>query len=430
MKVNTEFKQVKYIGKMPKEWEFETFSDISKVRQGLQIPIDRRFKEYEYGRYVYITVQYLRNVSNKYNTYYIENPSKNVICSKDDILMTRTGNTGEIITNVNGVFHNNFFLIDYNDNKLNKEYLIYYLKSYFIQNLISIYAGATTIPDLNHGDFYNIPIVYPKNIKEQEKIAQILSNVDMNIEKTEQAIAKYKQIKKGLMDDLLTGKVRIKDGKRFRETNFKDVKDVGKIPWDWEVKELGKICNYIGRGKSPVYSEIPIYMVINQSCIQWGYIKSDNMKYVTKKFFNSLSEERLVKQGDILINSTGTGTLGRVVYYDKCEKIAYDSHVTKISIENGDSLYYSYYFSYHKFQNVIESFCVTGSTNQIELQKSELEKRYIPVFNKKEQSEISIILKKQDILIDKEKKNLEKLKKLKSGIMEDLLTGKVRVNID
>jgi len=154
------------------------------------------------------------------------------------------------------------------------------------------------------------------------------------------------------------------------------------------------------------------------------------MKYVTKKFFNSLSEERLVKQGDILINSTGTGTLGRVVYYDKCEKIAYDSHVTKISIENGDSLYYSYYFSYHKFQNVIESFCVTGSTNQIELQKSELEKRYIPVFDKKEQSEISIILKKQDILIDKEKQNLEKLKKIKLGIMEDLLTGKLRVKMD
>lgn len=205
----TNFKDVKFLGERPEGWVFDTFKDVSVVRQGLQISIDKRFKENNKDRYAYITVQYLRDIYNKANAYYIENPKGNVICKKEDILMTRTGNTGEVIINVEGVFHNNFFLVDYDKVKLNKDFMVHYLKSSFIQNLISIYAGTTTIPDLNHSEFYRIPIIYPKNIVEQNSIVGVLNYQDSVILKEEKYLEKLKKLKSGLMEDLLTGKVRV-----------------------------------------------------------------------------------------------------------------------------------------------------------------------------------------------------------------------------
>ena len=107
-----------------KEWRVNTFGDICSVRQGLQIPIAKRLSEYEDGCYEYITVQYLHGGKERE---YIKNPKNSVICTEDDILMTRTGNTGMVVTGVNGVFHNNFFLIDFDRNKYDKVFLVQYL---------------------------------------------------------------------------------------------------------------------------------------------------------------------------------------------------------------------------------------------------------------------------------------------------------------
>ncbi|KYH32225.1 EcoKI restriction-modification system protein HsdS [Clostridium tepidiprofundi DSM 19306] len=205
----TEFKEVEGVGRIPKDWEYKTFDKISRVRQGLQIAIDNRYKKEGENRYVYITVQYLNDIQDETNLFYIENPKESVVCKKEDILMTRTGNTGQVITNVEGVFHNNFFLIDFDKSKVIRDYLYYYLNIFFIQNLISVYAGTTTIPDLNHGDFYKLPICFPMQ-DEQKQIINILSKQDQLIEKEQQYLEKLKKLKSGLMEDLLTGKVRVK----------------------------------------------------------------------------------------------------------------------------------------------------------------------------------------------------------------------------
>lgn len=195
------------LGRIPEEWVISSFSDISKVRQGLQIAISERKHEPGENRYQYITIQYL-NDRNSFNDY-VQNPPKSVVCTKDDILLTRTGNMGMVITNENGVFHNNFFMVDFDRKKISKEWLVYYLNRDKIQNLFSIYAGVTTIPDLKHGDFYRTPCVYPKLINEQTAITNILSSSDSAIEKEEIYKQKLLSLKQGLMDDLLSGKVRV-----------------------------------------------------------------------------------------------------------------------------------------------------------------------------------------------------------------------------
>lgn len=205
---HTKFKKTE-IGEIPEEWEIKTFKDISKVSQGLQIAIEERYKELKEGRLPYITIQYINDKLNSDNEYFIENFSESVVCKEDDILMTRTGNTGIVVTNEIGVFHNNFFKVDFRRDLLNKDFLVWFLNTNFMQNLIIRYAGTTTIPDLKHGDFYKLPVVIP-SLEEQEKIASILSEVDKKIGEYKNKKQKLEELKKGLMQQLLTGKLRVK----------------------------------------------------------------------------------------------------------------------------------------------------------------------------------------------------------------------------
>ena len=125
----------------------------------MQIPISERYLEPGENRYFYITNEFLKD--NCEEAYLIENSSKNVVCDEEDILMTRTGNTGMVITNVDGVFYNNFFLIDFDREKYDKDFLVQYLNLDLIQADILRRAGTSTIPDLNHGEFYKIRVFEP-----------------------------------------------------------------------------------------------------------------------------------------------------------------------------------------------------------------------------------------------------------------------------
>ena len=149
-------------------------SDICTVNQGLQIPISQRKKEEGKNRYFYITVQFLKG--NNQDKYYIENPSENVICDTDDILVTRTGSTGKIITGVKGCFHNNFFKLNFFDN-VNRRYVYYALSTKKMYEEMLNAASGGTVPDLTHKAFYKLEIYFPP-LEEQERIVNILDKFD------------------------------------------------------------------------------------------------------------------------------------------------------------------------------------------------------------------------------------------------------------
>ena len=160
--------------KNEKNWRINKFRDICTVRQGLQIPISKRLLYREDNCYEYITVAYLHGSKERE---YIKNPKETVICNKEDILMTRTGNTGMVITGVHGVFHNNFFLIDFDRYKFDKCFLVEYLNLEFIQLDIMRRAGSSTIPDLNHDEFYKINVYVPP-LDLQNRFAEYVSSID------------------------------------------------------------------------------------------------------------------------------------------------------------------------------------------------------------------------------------------------------------
>lgn len=202
--VPTDLKNIK----AKSNFRITTLKTITKVRQGYQIAISARKKEEGENRFVYITVQYLNNPK-KYLEY-IENPPLEVISKYDDILFTRTGNTGQIVTDIVGVYHNNFFKVDFDKKLITKEYLLLFLQWKPVKDLILELAGTTTIPDLKHKDFYSIPIFFPKTLEEQNTITNSINKANEVVERYETELSKLQSLKTGLMQDLLSGKVRVR----------------------------------------------------------------------------------------------------------------------------------------------------------------------------------------------------------------------------
>ena len=215
------------------EWESKPLREVVKINQGLQIAISERSTENKTGSYFYITNEFLKAGSGK--KYYILNPPQSVICNEKDILMTRTGNTGQVVTNVSGAFHNNFFKVAYPE-YIDKIFLYNFLKLNKTQNQILRFAGTSTIPDLNHSDFYRIIISLPSN-KEQQKIASFLSLIDERITTQSKIIEGLEKLK------VATAKKIFSQEFRFKDNNGNDFSK-------WEEMKLKNIV-IIQMGQSP-----------------------------------------------------------------------------------------------------------------------------------------------------------------------------------
>ena len=209
------------------EWDKKLFKDFTKLSQGLQIAISSRFLEDGEDRYFYITNEFLNPNSTK--KYYIESPSENVICTVDDILMTRTGNTGKVITNISGAFHNNFFKVDYDKFETSKMFLYYLLTSNDIHKEIIIRAGNSTIPDLNHSDFYSIKTSVP-TLDDQSALGSLFSTRDDLLDSYKDNLVNYQSFKVTMLSKMFP-----KAGQTVPEIRLEGF--VG----DWEVVNLGTL---------------------------------------------------------------------------------------------------------------------------------------------------------------------------------------------
>lgn len=176
---------------------------------------------------------------------------------------------------------------------------------------------------------------------------------------------------------------------------------IKQIHKNWQEVELGKISEMISRGKSPKYVEHSGIKIINQACIYWNYLRKENIKYHEET--SVLREEFILKKEDILINSTGTGTLGRAIVFNEEGKFTADSHVTIFRTNKKllNPRYFVLFLETQKGQKELYQKCVSGSTNQIELSKSKFEKLKIPLPPLETQKKIVSILEKAESLKQK-----------------------------
>lgn len=145
------------------------------------------------------------------------------------------------------------------------------------------------------------------------------------------------------------------------------------LPQGWRWVRLGEISTYIQRGKGPKYVDVRVIPVISQKCVQWRGFDKDAVKFIDPESLKSYGGERLIRFGDILWNSTGTGTIGRVnLYRDELAGFAAvvaDSHVTVVRTIGIDHDYALRFLSAPFVQDDIEG-SASGTTNQIELNTS------------------------------------------------------------
>ena len=156
------------------------------------------------------------------------------------------------------------------------------------------------------------------------------------------------------------------------------------IPYSWQWVRLNDICEYIQRGKSPKYSDIKRFPVVAQKCNQWSGFSLKKALFIDPNTIKLYGEERFLQDGDLMWNSTGLGTLGRMAIYTSAENpygvAVADSHVTVIrAMKNYVVSQYLYsYFASNTVQSVIEDKA-DGSTKQKELATTTVKSYLVPL---------------------------------------------------
>ncbi|MEY3123323.1 MAG: hypothetical protein RI993_2148 [Pseudomonadota bacterium] len=390
MELKAGYKQTE-VGVIPEDWNLKVFKDICWVNQGLQIAIEKRLKHPAPLSKIYITIQYLNDSK---QIEYINDYTSQVCCTDNDVLMTRTGNTGIVVTGVSGVFHNNFFKINYDKKQITKDYLVYYLNQNKVKKIILVKAGTSTIPDLNHSDFYTIPISLPPTLIEQTSIANALSDADALIQSLTRLIAKKHQIKQGAMQTLL------------------NPYENGRLKAGWVVKKLEEVAD-IEMGQSPSsknYNKKGHGLPLVQ-----GNADIKNRETIIRTYTSEIT--KICTKGDIIMSVRAPVGEIAVATFDAC----IGRGVCAIKFPNK--------FIYHYLINIESSWkkLSKGSTfdsiNSVEVKALVL---YLPV-KEIEQARIATLLSDMDAEMAALEAKLAKYRHIKQGMMQNLLTGRIRL---
>ena len=259
------------------------------------------------------------------------------------------------------------------------------------------------LPIIKYGEFYQklkhlnreLPIIIRKSILQeaiQGKLVPQIAEEGTARELLEQIkTEKEKLVREGkLKKSALTDSVifRGDDNKYWEKSEDGavciDEEIPFEIPSNWAWVRLDDICSFIHRGKSPKYSPIKKYPVVAQKCNQWAGFSIEKAKFIEPKSITSYNDEYFLQDRDLMWNSTGLGTLGRMaIYYtilNPYELAVADSHVTVIRPYKTHivSEYLYYYFASNTVQSVIEDKS-DGSTKQKELATKTVKSYLVPL---------------------------------------------------
>ena len=210
------------------------------------------------------------------------------------------------------------------------------------------------------------------------------------------------------------------------------------IPDSWEWVRLIDVCEYIQRGKSPKYSPIKKYPVVAQKCNQWSGFSIEKAQFIEPDSLVSYGPERLLQDNDLMWNSTGLGTLGRMAIYKTAanpyELAVADSHVTVIRPLKQFVLpeYLYYYFANPSVQSVIEDQA-DGTTKQKELATATIKAYLTPIPPLDEQrriltklSEVLPVVKSYGAVYDETVAMQDAFpERLKKSILQEAVQGKL-----
>ena len=424
---------------IPQGWEWTRMKDVMTFVNG------RAYKKEELlekGKYRVLRVgNFFTNDAWYYSD--LELP-EDKYCDNGDLLYAWSASFGpQIWQGGKTIFHYHIWNIQYSQSNLNREYLYFFLE-YDKTQIKKATTGSTMVHiSMENMNLRLIPI---PPFSEQRRIIDKLISILPIVRKYEMSQytldALNKSIKNRLRkailqeaiqghlvaqdcDDeptsLLIDRVRIEKQKMLKEGKLKKndivdsvifkgednkyyekvdgkVLDINEeipfdIPESWSWVRLQQICTYIHRGKSPKYSEVKKFPVVAQKCNQWDGFHIEKAQFIAPESVSSYADENLLQDKDLLWNSTGLGTLGRIGLYPESSNpygfAVADSHVTVIRTlpKFIRPEYLLLYFSSPTVQSVIEDKA-SGSTKQKELATETVKSYIVPIPPLSEQDRI------------------------------------------
>ena len=387
------YKQTK-VGVIPEDWEIKYIEDIAEVKGGKRLPLGHELTEaitpYPYIRVTNMSMGGLNDKQILYVPSEVQPKIKNYTISKDDLYIAVAGNTLGMVGTIPAKF-DGANLTENADKicniKMNKEFLLFVLMSDLIQNVIQNEITTNAQPKLALTRIKKFRILFPP-LKEQEKIAQILTTWDEAITKQTELLRAKELLKIALMQKLLSGEVRF--------SGFSD---------EWEEVRLGEIA------------EIYQPQTISQTELTDEGFDVYGANGIIGKYYQYNHELE-----QIAVTCRGN-TCGTVNFTKPKSWITGNAMV--INLDNSTKAIKT--FIYYLFLNTNFTYLISGSgqpqiTGNIKNHKLKLPS--LP-----EQQKIAEVLSLADDEINLLKNELEELKLQKKALMQKLLTGEVRVKV-
>ncbi len=418
------------LGEIPEEWSIKKLNDISELIDGdrsSRYPGDRDIVE---CGILFLSTQNIVNSKLVYDNckFITENKFNELSKGKleeNDLVITLRGSIGNVAKFNGDAYDTGFInaqLMIIRSNNINPDYLNKYLISTSAQKQINNISSGSAQPQLTKGDLKTLKIIIPTK-EEQEKIASILSTVDEQIDNTEKLIQKNQELKKGLMQQLLT--------KGIGHTKFKKT-EIGEIPEEWEVKKIDDLMQYMKSGLSRNLKDDDIGIpCIRSNNIVDSKIDNKDLKYWYLEDDKGADiKEYILEKGDVLVNFINSmSQIGKTcIYRDIGRPAIYTTNIFRIKMNQVIMLNkYFYYFTQTEIYKKEIGLITKPAVNQASFTTGDFKGIRLAVPPVNEQEKIASILLSVDEKIEEYQNKKEKLEELKKGLMQQLLTGKIRV---
>lgn len=383
MRIQTE------IGLLPKDWKVRTLGEVAPLQRGFDLPSSELRK----GPY---PVVYSNGILNYHNV----GP-----CIAPGLVTGRSGTIGKFTYIPEGRYwpHNTALWVT--SFKNNCPLFVRYL---FETVNFGAYSTGTGVPTLNRNDLHTCAIPLPPK-PEQERIAAALTSIDSFIDNLERTIQKKKNIREGAMEELLSGKRRLPG-----------------FSGEWVEKKIEELYKFAKEGGTPSTSNPEFY---NNASIPFAKIEDLNNHYLTKteNYINQNgidhSSAWLVPSGSLLLSNGAT--LGEVTI--TAVPLATKQGILGVIVREQFSVEFLYYLLKTKdFKRKMEAITTHGTMDCAYLKDLKGIELYLPS-DIHEQHAIADTLTALDDEIALLQAERDKYQQIRSGMMDDLLTGKIRL---
>ncbi|MGN5115956.1 restriction endonuclease subunit S [Aeromonas sp. 55A] len=341
---------------------------------------------------------------------------------RDDVLLNITGaSIGRCakadIQVIGGNVNQHVCIIRVDGSKFVPVVLVELINSSVGQNQIDSFQAGGNREGLNFAQVRQLKFALPLTVVEQTAIANVLSDSDALIDALEQLIAKKQAIKSATMQQLLTGRTRLPAFALRPDGTQKGYKlsELGDIPEDWEVVSLGDASQFINGRAYALHewesSGVPVIRLQNLTG------RGDEYYYSNLQ----LPERQYCDFGDLLF--MWSATFGPVIW--KGSKAIYHYHIWKVECKSGNNKAFLFYLLGDMTERLKNSSSSGGTMLHVTKEKMESTKSIFPSIE--EQTAIATILSDMDNELQALTQKLEKARALKQGMMQQLLTGKIRL---